>query len=288
MVAYEKEAVGGWRLAVSQSAAAPPFTVHFLHCTARAKHVLCLMMTLAAIPALTADSDLALFLDVDGTLIEIASTPHAVIVTDDLKALLRTLANRLGSALALVSGRSIPTLDALFAPLHLAAAGIHGCERRAADGHLVRPTIDEHRFAAARDELAQWSGRHPGSLLEDKGYALALHYRLAPALESAALGEALRALQQLGGTHELQRGKFVFELRPAGYSKGTAIAAFMAEAPFRGRRPVFIGDDVTDEDGFAVVNRLGGISIRVGNVAQTAAQHHLADVDAVRRWLAGI
>lgn len=242
-------------------------------------------MTVAAIPVLTADADLALFLDVDGTLIEIASTPHAVVVPDELKALLRTLSNRLDGALALVSGRSIPTLDSLFAPLRLAAAGIHGCERRAADGRLLLPTIDEQRFAAARDELAHWCRRHPGSLLEDKRYALALHYRLAPQLESTAFAQAQRALRQLGATHELQRGKFVFELRPAGYSKGTAVAAFMAEVPFRGRRPLFIGDDATDEDGFAVVNDLGGISIRVGDVADSAARHHLADVEAVHRWL---
>ncbi|HMN44056.1 MAG TPA: trehalose-phosphatase [Povalibacter sp.] len=240
-------------------------------------------MTVAAIPPPT--HDLALFLDVDGTLIEIASTPHAVVVPESLKALLQALSKRLDGALALVSGRSLPTLDSLFAPLQFAAAGIHGCERRAADGRLVLPTIDEQRFAAARDELAQWSQRHPGSLLEDKRYALALHYRLAPQLESAAFDEAQRALRQLGGTHELQRGKFVFELRPAGYSKGTAVAAFMREAPFRGRRPLFIGDDVTDEDGFGVVNDLGGISIRVGDVAETAARHRLADVGAVHRWL---
>ncbi len=240
------------------------------------------------LPALPPNAGLALFLDVDGTLIEIASTPHAVVVPEDLKQLLRDLSTRLDGALALVSGRSIGTLDTLFSPLHLTAAGIHGCERRTAGGELIRPAIDMERFAAARDELAAWSNRYAGSLLEDKGYALALHYRLAPQLEAAALAEAQRALQHLGGTHELQRGKFVFELRPAGYSKGHAIEAFMTEAPFRGRRPLFIGDDVTDEDGFAVVNRLGGISIRVGEVAQTAARHQLVDVDAVRRWLGGI
>ena len=244
-------------------------------------------MTDAAIPALTAADDLALFLDVDGTLIEIAATPHAVVVPEDLKTLLRNLSTRFDGALALISGRSIPTLDSLFSPLRLTAAGIHGCERRTADGRLVRPTIDARRFAATRDDLARWSALHPGSLLEDKGYALALHYRLAPALESAALDEARRALQQLGGTHELQRGKFVFELRPAGYSKGTAIEAFMREPPFHGRRPLFIGDDVTDEDGFAVVNALDGISIRVGDAATTSARHRLADVDAVRQWLSG-
>jgi trehalose 6-phosphate phosphatase len=245
-------------------------------------------MTFAAIPPISADSSLALFLDVDGTLIEIASTPHAVVVPEELKLLLRDLSTRLGGALALVSGRSIPTLDGLFAPFHLTAAGIHGCERRTAAGRVIHPSIDMDRFAAARNELADWSSHHAGSLLEDKGYALALHYRLAPELESAAFEEAQRALQKLAGTHELQRGKFVFELRPAGYSKGHAIEAFMNEAPFGGRTPLFIGDDVTDEDGFSVVNRLGGISIRVGDMADTMAKHRLADVDAVIRWLANL
>ncbi|HEY6643916.1 trehalose-phosphatase [Povalibacter sp.] len=243
-------------------------------------------MTFASIPALNADSHLALFLDVDGTLIEIAATPHSVIVPDELKTLLRSLSTRLGGGIALVSGRSIPILDALFAPLQLTAAGIHGCERRTAAGRLIHPTIDMDRFAAARRELAAWSRVHAGTLLEDKTYALALHYRLAPQLESAALAEAQRALEALQGTHELQPGKFVFELRPVGYSKGRAIEAFMAEEPFRGRMPLFIGDDVTDEDGFSVVNRLGGISIRVGDPSATLATYRLADVVAVHEWLA--
>lgn len=239
----------------------------------------------AAISSLSADSPLALFLDVDGTLIEIASTPYSVSVPNDLKTLLGTLSARLGGALALVSGRSIATLDSLFSPLRLAAAGVHGCERRAADGHLVQPSIDASAFSRARDELAQWSSRHPGTLLEDKGHALALHYRLAPALESDTFTAAQRGLALLGGSHELQRGKFVFELRPAGYSKGTAIEAFMGETPFQGRQPLFIGDDATDEDGFLAVNQLGGISIRVGETASTAALHRLAGVEATRQWL---
>jgi len=242
-------------------------------------------MTDATIPTLAANATLALFLDADGTLIELASTPDAVVVPASLKSLLKDLAERLDGALALVSGRSISTLDSLFAPTKVAAAGIHGCERREVDGTLHRPQIDATSFAAAREELAAWASRHPGTLLEDKGYALALHYRQAPALESAAFDATGKALQRLAGMHELQRGKFVFEIRPTGYSKGSAIEAFMHERPFRGRTPVFIGDDVTDEAGFVVVNQLGGISIRVGDVAATAAKHHLANVSAVRAWL---
>ena len=122
------------------------------------------------------------------------------------------------------------------------------------------------------------------TVLEDKGYALALHYRLAPDLEALALAEIESALAMLA-THELQRGKFVFEIRPSGHSKGSAIDAFMQESPFRGRRPLFIGDDVTDESGFKAVNRLGGISIRVGEAANTCARHALRDVTHVIDWL---
>ncbi len=242
-------------------------------------------MTFPAIPNDTPTTSLALFLDVDGTLLEIAATPHAVVVPESLRTLLANLSQRLEGALALVSGRSIETLDTLFAPLHLAVAGIHGSERSESDGHIVRPQFDAARLAAARESLAAWSRRHAGTLLEDKGSALALHYRLAPELEADALIEAERAVEQLTGSHELQRGKFVFEIRPAGLSKGSAIAAFMEKPPFQGRTPIFIGDDVTDEAGFVVVNRFGGLSIRVGPPASTSATHRLADVDAVRSWL---
>jgi trehalose 6-phosphate phosphatase len=235
-------------------------------------------------PPSPSPENLALFLDVDGTLLDIAPTPESVIVSEQIKQLLHTLSTLLDGALALVSGRSIRTLDVLFDPLRFTAAGIHGCERREASGCILRPDIDIARVAAARDELTAWTLRHPGTLLEDKGYALALHYRLAPELEIPALSEVESALAMLG-THELQRGKFVFELRPAGYSKGGAIQAFMSEQPFRGRQPLFIGDDVTDEAGFDAVNQLKGISVRVGHSTQTAAKYRLENVQAVIGWL---
>jgi trehalose 6-phosphate phosphatase len=235
-------------------------------------------------PPPTAMADLAVFLDVDGTLLDIAPTPEAVVVSDRIKTLLSDLSTRVNGALALVSGRSIRTLDALFDPLRMAAAGVHGCERRDASGHVLLPEVDVARVAAARDELIAWTLRHPGTLLEDKQYALALHYRLAPHLEAPALSEIESALAMLD-SHELQRGKFVFEIRPAGYSKGGAIHAFMREAPFRGRQPLFIGDDVTDEAGFISVNELGGLSVRVGRESATAARYRLRNVADVIRWL---
>lgn len=233
---------------------------------------------------LAADPDLALFLDVDGTLLEIAETPDAVVVPPELRQTLAALASRFDGALALVSGRSIHTLDALFAPLRLAAAGIHGCERREADGRILQPQIDKARFAAAREVLLAWTLQHPGTLLEDKEYALALHYRLVPEVEGAALTAVQSVLESLD-THALQRGKSVFEIRPAGYSKGSAIDLFMGQKPFQGRTPVFIGDDVTDEAGFVAVNELGGISIRVGETSESSAQYRFANVAAVLEWL---
>lgn len=232
-----------------------------------------------------ADGNLALFLDVDGTLLEIAETPGAVVVPESLKTMLGELSVRLEGALALVSGRSVQSLDTLFAPLRFTAAGVHGCERRETTGCITRPRIDAVKFAAARDELAAWVQRHPGALLEDKAYALALHYRRAPELETSVHARIMALLSRMGGDFEIQRGKVVFEIRPAGYSKGKAIQTFMHEAPFAGRLPVFIGDDVTDEDGFAIVNALGGLSIRVGEVAASAARHRLANVGEVIIWL---
>ncbi len=228
---------------------------------------------------------LALFLDVDGTLLEIAATPHAVIVPDPLKLALDALSSRLHGALALVSGRSVETLDALFAPYRFSAAGIHGCELRPAGSAIEYPAVDATQLAAARDALNAWTQQHPGTLLEDKRHALALHYRLRPELETAALDAILPVLATLGDTYELQRGKSVYEIRPMAYTKGSAIRSFMRAAPFAGRTPMFIGDDITDESGFAVVNDLGGVSVCVGEKEPTAARYRFADVDTVTRWL---
>lgn len=231
------------------------------------------------------ERSLALFLDVDGTLLEIAETPYAVVVPDPLKLALDARSSHLQGALALVSGRSVETLDALFAPYRFAAAGIHGCELRPAGSAIKHPAVDATQLTSARDALSTWAHRHPGTLLEDKRYALALHYRLRPELETAALDAVLPVLAMLGGSYELQRGKSVYEIRPMGYTKGSAIRSFMRAAPFAGRTPMFIGDDITDESGFAAVNELGGVSVCVGERAPTAARYRFANVDAVVHWL---
>jgi trehalose 6-phosphate phosphatase len=228
--------------------------------------------------------DWALFLDVDGTLLEIAATPAAVRVPERTLNVLAVLQQRLDGAVALVSGRSIAELDRLFAPLKLAAAGVHGAERRDAAGH-AHGRDDVEALAPARRLLVAWSAAHEGVLVEDKGAALALHYRGAPQLESAARRIVADALAALTPGFHIQEGKKVLELKADSASKGHAIEAFMQEPPFDGRVPVFVGDDLTDEDGFDVVNRRGGHSIAVGLGRPTRARFHLADEQSVLDWL---
>jgi trehalose 6-phosphate phosphatase len=230
----------------------------------------------------------ALFLDVDGTLLEIAETPQSVRVTAALRQLLVTLSFRLDGAIALVSGRTLNDLDHLFAPLRFCAAGVHGWERREVGGRVVRPQLDVHRLDSARKRLRQFAEKREGLLLEDKGHALAMHFRRAPHL-SAEVRDAINAAwHELRTEFAVQAGKCVFEIRPAGCTKGTSIRAFMQQAPFFGRLPIYIGDDIADEAAFATVNELGGISIKVGDDHDTLAQHRLPGVRQVLRWLESI
>jgi len=230
----------------------------------------------------------ALFLDVDGTLLEIAETPQAVQVPASLKQLLDDVRSRLDGALALVSGRSLANLDQLFSPLQFVAAGVHGCERRTADGLVLRPEVDAAALARVHEELAGFVRAHEGLLLEDKHYALAMHFRRAPQMQEEVYRVMNLALEELGPAFALQEGKSVLELRPSAWTKGSSITAFMQEPPFAGRIPVFVGDDVTDEHAFAVVNEMQGISIRVGKPAATLAHHRLDSVSDVRRWLSTV
>ena len=225
----------------------------------------------------------ALFLDIDGTLLDLAETPDGIHVPPGLADDLRRLSDRMDGALALVTGRRIPWADDTFAhPFPI--AGLHGFERRRADGTVigidVPPGLD-----LARTRLAPFAAI-PGMVVEDKGSAVALHFRKAPdrAAEADAAMEALA--QDIGPGWSLQRGKMVIELRPAGASKGAAIAEFLSEPPFAGRIPIAIGDDVTDEAMFPVVNELGGTSIRIGDAAQaTAARAHLESPTVLRAAL---
>jgi trehalose 6-phosphate phosphatase len=230
-------------------------------------------------------ADIALFLDVDGTLLEIEREPGAVHVPERLCHTLADLQVATGGALALVSGRSLDQLDRLFSPLRLSAAGLHGLERRGADGEVKRAAPDLVILERARRRLAAFADAVLGVLLEDKGLTLALHYRQAPAAASAAIAAAETAVAESAGALVLLRGKMVCELKPPEVDKGRAIAAFMTEPPFAGRRPVFAGDDVTDEAGFSAINELGGVSIRIGDGDPTTAAYRHDDVAAVQTWL---
>ena len=235
-------------------------------------------------PLLTPDC--ALFLDVDGTLVDDAPKPDDVRVDEELLQMLPRVAARLGNALALITGRSIGGVDRLFPKLRLPMAGQHGSERRTGDGTIHFNAPDPVSFASMRGLLQLLSDRHPGLFLEDKGTTLALHYREVPQLAAHVHRVVRSSVRDVGGDmFDLQPGKRMLEVRPGSRNKGTAIAEFMREPPFAGRRPVFAGDDRADEFGFAVVDRMGGWSVKVGT-GRTHARYRLKDIAAVRRWLA--
>lgn len=231
------------------------------------------------------DANWAVFLDVDGTLIEIAETPEAAKVPMSTITLLTTLKNVLHGAVALVSGRSIAQLDQLFAPLQAPAAGLHGLERRATDGTVTRSTAIGPELETARETLHEFAAKVPGILVEDKGLALALHYRRAPDAEAEARRLVYGVVRQIGDHLHVQEGKMVLEIKPNHARKDSVVNAFMSEPPFQNRTPVFAGDDFTDEDGFRAVNQLGGHSILVGERARTEATYKVSSVADFVSWL---
>jgi trehalose 6-phosphate phosphatase len=232
---------------------------------------------------LAAHAGWAFFLDIDGTLLGFAATPGEVSVDRKLKDTLGRLAMAAGGAVALISGRSLAQIDQLFIPLKFAIAGQHGVERRDARGAVYRHTSRSPALAAIAPRLAPLAGRHAGLQLEDKGLTLAVHYRREPHLGSY-LCRLLRELVRQDDRLLLERGKMVIEIKSRDRDKGGTIVEFMAEEPFCGRVPVFIGDDLSDEHGFRAVNMLGGHSVKVGP-GRTAARHRFASVAAVRSWL---
>lgn len=230
----------------------------------------------------------ALFLDVDGTLVEIAETPAAVHIEPDVLTILRRLAGAFENAVALVSGRSIEAIDRLFAPLCLPVAGLHGLEIRNAKGHIHRVAGESNRLEEIRETLKRYADESLGVFLEDKGATLALHYRQAPERAKAAKMLVSDLLSKEDGGYHFLEGKMVLEVKPTNVHKGQAVKYLLTEPPFAGRLPVYIGDDITDEDGFAMVNRLGGHSIRVGTEGPTAATWRIASVPALLGWLASL
>lgn len=230
------------------------------------------------------DAGCALFVDFDGTLADLAPRPDAVSVLPGLTDTLQALHQRLDGALAVVSGRPIEQLDRLLSPLMLPSAGVHGAERRQAGGEVIRvETALEGVLETLAGQAEALAAQHAGLLVERKPGALALHYRLAPAFEAACIDLMERVVRRHPAL-TLLHGKQVVEAKPRGASKGHAIEAFMAEAPFSGRRPLFAGDDVTDEAGFAAAQRLGGGGIKVG-AGNTLARWRLPDPAALRQWL---
>jgi trehalose 6-phosphate phosphatase len=230
--------------------------------------------------------DWCLFLDVDGTLIELTNTPSHTVSDPEIKALLRDVAERLGGAVALISGRSIHTLDGLFEPLRLPAAGLHGVERRKMGGELQGATFVDSQLDGARAALRSLAAAHPGTLFEDKGRIVGVHFRTAPQFAEVIRRSIVDIATPLGSNYHIQGGDMLFEIKPRGFTKATAIKAFMKEPPFNGRLPVFLGDDLTDEDGFAIVEAFGGISIAVGD--RVRGQFRLGNVAAVRALLRSI
>lgn len=230
--------------------------------------------------------DAALFLDVDGALLEIAARPDEVSVEPMLIDLLRRLSLRCSGAIALVSGRSIAAIDELFGQLLLPAAGLHGFERRDARGMYCRHALPAGEvLARVRRAMTRIAARDPCLMLEDKRFSVALHYRQAPHLEEAIVADVLPVAALAASDLEVQRGKMVIELRPKSANKGTAVAEFMGEAPFAGRFPIYMGDDLTDEPAFEWVNAHGGLSIAVDVSRQTVAMTHLDSVAEARGWL---
>jgi len=225
----------------------------------------------------------SLFLDFDGTLVDLAPTPGEVQVGARLRDLLARLHDRLRGRIAILSGRPLAEIAAFLDPVALPIGGSHGLELRLPDGTLdapARPEGLDHALAGMRALAAEW----PGVLVEEKPLGAALHFRGAPDAEAACRRLAAEAADVTGLA--LQPGKMVFELKPQGGDKGRALGLFMADPLFEGSRPVFLGDDLTDEAGFAAAAAAGGAGILIGEARPTAARFRLADVATALAWLA--
>jgi trehalose 6-phosphate phosphatase len=226
----------------------------------------------------------ALFLDFDGTLVDIAASPGQVRVDPDVPRLLGALSELLGGAVAILSGRPVDELAHFLAPFAGTLVGQHGLERRGADGRATAWSVAP-ALVRVRGILAEFAARSDGVVLEDKGATLSLHFRQAPERAAECRAAARCAVDASGGAFDVTEGKMVIEFVPEGGGKGGAIAGLLVEPPFKGRIPVFVGDDSADEEGFRVVHRLGGVSIHVGG-GVTAARYRLASAADVLAWFA--
>jgi trehalose 6-phosphate phosphatase len=241
-------------------------------------------VTLPPPPLPAADAHWALFLDVDGTLLDFVEDPLAVQADAPLRELLHALHQALDGAMALVSGRGVADLDRIFGASHWAAAGLHGLQLRRADGsvrEIASAPAQQARLCHAAQALA---ARFEGVTWEDKHNGIALHCRRAPAQFAPLHAAAIALLPQLPG-YELQPGNLVLEFKPKGMNKGKALLELLDSEPFHGRLPVYLGDDLTDEHAFASINQCHGLSVRVGDRVPTHARFTLPGPAATQAWL---
>jgi trehalose 6-phosphate phosphatase len=229
----------------------------------------------------------ALFLDVDGTVLDIREHPDDVRADNGLVVLLQQISECLAGAFALVSGRPIAELDRIFSPARFVAVGAHGAESRGHSG-VVSTNGAAVMTDSIKEQASEFAEARAGLMLEKKNYGIALHYRQAPEYKEDCREFMRSVARDIRQDFRLIEGKMVLELMPHSHNKGDAIREMLKKDPFSGRRPVFAGDDVTDEDGFTQINSVSGVSIRVGQADVTAALYVLEDVSAVRAWLEAI
>lgn len=239
-------------------------------------------------PLPVAASNWALFLDVDGTLLDIAPAPDAVEIPPGLPRCLDDAARALGGALALISGRPIAWIDKKLTPDRLPAAGQHGAEVRLSSGGPVNALVKRPDLSLLRTRATELAAAMPGVIVEEKSFGIALHYRSAPQWAGELRRRMEVLMQDMDGGLHLLAGKMVFEIKPAVAWKERAVEMFMNVPPFVGRIPVFVGDDLTDENGFRAARRRGGYAIQVGPTRSEQSTSWVENPAAVRDWLAAL
>jgi trehalose 6-phosphate phosphatase len=231
--------------------------------------------------------DYALYLDVDGTLIDLATTPQSVVVPAGLADCLRTLSACFEGALAIITGRRVSEMDSILSPIVLPASGVHGAEIRLSPGRPVQqlvPSIPVEMIG----QLSELVRQTPGALIEPKGAGLAIHYRLAPNSAPAIIRNLEGFLRLYPGQFAIYPGQKVFEIIPTGFSKASGLASFTQATPFKGRIPIMIGDDIGDEPAFAMARQLNGYGLRVAGENFGSDEVEFSGPQAVRAWLADI
>ncbi len=231
------------------------------------------------------DAPLALFLDIDGTLLDLAARPDDVVTPAGLVRALAGAERKLDGALALISGRSIDDVDRLFAPLRLRVSGVHGAEMRLDPGAPAAPTAAADLPQSLLDALRRAVAPFPGVFVENKRFSFTVHYRLAPSAERPLRNIVKRLVDSIPIAVDVMDAHYAIEIKSPCFDKGGAIATFLSTSTFRGRTPIFVGDDTTDESGFALVSARGGVAYSVGR-PRPGAIGTFSEPRAVREWLA--